>query len=97
MRNLHLIAQFNTDDKFNLLLQRYAEKGDPLLFIGEGVTTLLSKSVIDAINHNNSPSFALAVDCRCRGLEVFIPSITRQISDDEMVGLLADCVQVISW
>ena len=97
MSKLHLISQALELKQLKACLSRYATKEDPLLFIGDSVTTLLDNEVIDFINLHSYKVSVLDADCACRGINQMMSCSIRQISDQEMVELTLKHQQTISW
>ncbi|TQV86500.1 DsrH/TusB family sulfur metabolism protein [Aliikangiella coralliicola] len=97
MANLHLISQAISPDSLKSAFSRYVSTQEPLLFIGESVASLLEQGVAEFLKQENIPSYALVADCQLRGIASQIPSFISQINDAQMVNLIANAKQTISW
>ena len=97
MSKLHLISKPLELKQLKMCLIRFATIDDPLLFIGDSVTTLLNKDVLIYLSQHSYKINLLSVDCKCRGLSQLMPDSIKQISDKEMVELTLNHQQIISW
>ena len=94
---LHLLQTQTDLMGFSANYQRYASAGDKFIFLGEAVTLLLNQQVINSLKSLTNQFYVLEADCECRGIIKQIPAFVETISDDKMVQLTEESIQVISW
>ncbi|WP_196137530.1 DsrH/TusB family sulfur metabolism protein [Aliikangiella sp. G2MR2-5] len=98
MNNLHLISQNMSRPELETKLKLLAQHGDNVLFIGEGVSSLLGNGLKNTFKEFGTKQiFALECDCTCRGISALLNGAAELVDDTEMVFLCAQAKQIISW
>lgn len=97
MSRLQLISSEIELNQLDTNLARYANSGDPLLFIASAVSSLLKPEITSYLKQHSIKSYALSADCRCRGIAPMLTDMVEQITDEQMVELSLQHQQTISW
>ena len=97
MDKLHLICQNLERKTLEKSFDRYVLNDESLLFIADSVTNLLNQDIVDFLRRSNTNCYALQADCKLRGINKNIPSFVSLVSDSEMVNLIVNSKQTISW
>jgi sulfur relay protein TusB/DsrH len=97
MSKLHLISKALELKPLQSGLSRYASNDEPLLFIGDSVTTLLDGEVIKYLSQHRFNINVLEADCACRGISHLIVDSIITISDQQMVELTLKHPKIVSW